>query len=296
MRAQKMLRLLLVVTATIAQQIPRLLITSHAKPLDAAPAPLRANIDEWRRLNPTFEFKYFDDAAQIAWMRGNCAADRCLEAYTKLSSGAGKADMFRVALLYYSGGWWFDADLRPGDIAGSCGLQDDLNLFLVREPKVGHVRFMIMGGHRHPLLLANLHRQIANAIQAKSLPARQQPRTLHVTGPFTMGRTICDPFRFVEAGEVVGGADVAAAAADLKAHCHGHFFVGRAGWRGRENDGSEPERAEPKGDWAATYGAGSPLAFRFDSCKGVWHRPGSRMNYAAVLAAMNVSHHLKITA
>ena len=77
---------------------------------------------------------------------------------------------------------------------------------------------------------------------------------------------------------------------EVAAHCEGAFFVGSRG------DGTQPERQAPAENWAATFAAGSPLAFRFDGCSKQWHRPGSRMHYPTVLAAMNVTHHLHITA
>ena len=173
----------LLVPVATSQQIPRLLATSHKLPLDQVPPALFDNIQKWRTLNPGFEFHYFDDAEQVAFMRAHCVAPRCVEAYNMLNSGAGKADLFRVAWMYYSGGWWFDADLKPGGLEASCDLDAalDQSLFLLREPKHGHVRFMLMGGRHHPMLLANLYRQIANIFEAKALPPNRQPRTLHVS-------------------------------------------------------------------------------------------------------------------
>ena len=84
--------------------IPKRLITSHKLPLDETPAALKRNIEEWRTLNPEMEFTYFDDAAQAAWMAARCEAKGCIEAYRKLNSGAGRADLFRVAWLIYEGG------------------------------------------------------------------------------------------------------------------------------------------------------------------------------------------------
>ena len=61
--------------------IPRLLFTSHRTPRAELPPKLRENVDAWRRLNPSFAFRYFDDAAQSKFMRETCAVPRCLEAY-----------------------------------------------------------------------------------------------------------------------------------------------------------------------------------------------------------------------
>jgi len=172
---------------------------------------------------------------------------------------------------------------------------------------------MLLAGAGHPMLLANLYvfsfaprrsdarrparyRQIANIFEAKALPASRQPRTLHVTGPFTLGHTLCDPFHFVEAATLFGGAPppgLAAAAAAIADNCEKGMFRGRPA---RDPGPGDPDWTHPSGDWALTYGAGSALSFRFDGCRGQWHRPGNHMPYQAVLAAMNVTHHLKITA
>ena len=290
--------LLSLVAVACGGGIPRLLLTSHALPLADVPEALRSNVEKWRSLNPTFRFEYFDDAAQAAFMASSCAAPRCAEAYGALRSGAGRADLFRVAFLYYRGGWWFDADLKPGDVAASCGLEaaEDLGLFVVREPKHGHVRFMVLGGAGHPLLYATLRTQIANVFEARALPPAKRPRTLHVTGPFTLGRTLCDPFRHAPMADALergfDAAAVDAAAADVAANCDRGAFRGRRAVLG----GDDAAKEKASADWADTYGAGSPLAFRFDGCRGAWHRPGSPMSYADVLAAMNVTHHLKTTA
>ena len=45
--------------------IPRRLATSHALPLDKVPKFLRANVEQWRALNPSFSFQYFDDVEQV---------------------------------------------------------------------------------------------------------------------------------------------------------------------------------------------------------------------------------------
>ena len=278
--------------------IPKILVTSHALPLDRVPAALSSSIDKWVALNPDFKLKYFDDIEQAAWMRDHCAVAGCVAAYEKLSSGAGRADLFRVAYLYFAGGWWFDADLKPGGIAASCGLgaAEDSALFVLREPKRGHIRFMLIAGNGHPLLLANLYRQIANIEAAKALPKARQPRTLHVTGPFTLGHSLCAPLEHAPAAALFVGAPppgLDAAVASIAENCENGLFRGRPA---RDPAPGEVDWTNPSADWAMTYGDGTPLAFRFDGCRGTWHRPGGAMPYAAVLAAMNVTHHLKTSA
>lgn len=106
---------------------------------------------------------------------------------------------------------------------------------------------------------------------------------------------MCAPFAFATQADILGEpvpANVDEVAASLGQYCnHGAF-------RGRRDVPlpDEPDHTNPSGDWAATFGAGSALAFRFDGCKGAWHKPGSPVPYQEVLAAMNVTHHLKTTA
>ena len=86
----------------------------------------------------------------------------------------------------YRGGWWFDADLKPGRIAESCQLRQAERMFLVSE-RHGLLRFMIIAGAGHPLLKYNLVRQIHNIFQNQKRPPAQRATTLTVTGPVTMG-------------------------------------------------------------------------------------------------------------
>mmetsp|Transcript_55013 Transcript_55013/g.75192 ORF Transcript_55013/g.75192 Transcript_55013/m.75192 type:complete len:305 (-) Transcript_55013:257-1171(-) len=280
-------------------QIPRVLVTSHKFPLDTLPKGLAGNIELWRSLNLGWGFAYFDNAGQERYMHDTCAVPRCVEAYDISESGAARADLFRVAYLYYTGGFWFDSDVKAGSIDGQCDLPHAYNesLFLIREPKRGHIRYMVMGGSRHPLLLANLYRQINNTIRSKRdiADARANGRkvafnegALHITGPFTLGKTLCDPFHFASTQDLGDQVGLEAAAAQISPFCSGGFFDGGSG------RGDRPKAIEP---WADSYAPSTPLAFRFDSCQGHWHRPGAKgVNYMADLIAMNLTHHTHMPA
>ena len=234
--------------------IPRLLVTSHKTPRAALPPRLRENVDAWRRLNPSFAFRYFDDAAQSKFMRVACALPRCLEAYDLLASGAGRADLFRVAWLCYRGGWWVDADLRPGSIADHCDLAHPEKLLLVAE-RHGMPRFMILAGHRHPLLAKTLETQIGNVFRNHARKPENRRTTLFVTGPSTIARTICD-----ELGR------------DLGEHCAKRRFVGFS-------------EVSPL---SARAFAG---AFRMDTCSEFWFSPFPDFDHKRALRRMNLTHY-----
>ncbi|KAJ8603558.1 hypothetical protein CTAYLR_004884 [Chrysophaeum taylorii] len=280
--------LVLVVCCCGGIDIPRRLVTSHKTELELLPEPLRQNIDTWRSLNSEWEFAYFDDAAQLEFMKRHCDVPRCLEAYELLVSGAARADVFRIAYMLYEGGFWFDSDVKPGRLQAQCDLDGagDVRLFLVREPKHGHVRYMVIGGHAHPLLRANLYRQIANVLAAKNKAVAAG--ALVVTGPFTLGKTLCDPFAFASPSRL-SNYSIEEEAADIGTHCTRGFFSGV--------DPGQPVLVPGEHhSWAHTYGT-SHLRFRYDVCFGYWHRPGARgLAYQKVLASMNVTHHTHLPA
>lgn len=255
--------MILAVLGVAEATIPRVLVTSHKRPLLALPAGLRANIETWQSLNPEWVFQYFDDTEQRDFVAEKCSVPRCLEAYDLLVSGAARADVFRIAFLYYQGGFWFDSDVKPGRLLQQCDLNVTENLFLVREPKRGHVRYMVIGGKGHPFLRANLLRQIDNIFTSKQ--ANRRAGALTITGPFTLGKTLCQ-------------------ARDINQYCSGGYFTGTL------NNEQVPMK------WARSFGT-PDLRFRYDTCLGYWHRPGARgLVYREALAAMNITHHTQIEA
>lgn len=281
--------------------IPKRLVTSHKMPLNELPEQLRLNIEKWRVLNRDWDFVYVDDNAQASFMMNNCTIPRCSEAYSMLVSGAARADLFRVAYMHFVGGFWFDADVKPGRLAEYCGLASapaTSRLFLIREPKRGHVRFMVIGGHDHPFLKANLYRQIANIYAAKSnTPSKPHvlpPGALTTTGPFTLGRTLCEPFKFASPADIILGYNVTvstlvAEANEIATHCTAGYFSG-------VDPGESVHVPGERETWARTFGRDA-LLFRYDVCMGYWHRPSSRgLPYQKVLGAMNVTHHLRLPA
>ena len=66
-------------------------------------------VQSWLNLNPSYEYRFHDDADQIEFLR-NYFDKRVLEAYLKLKEGAFRADLWRYCILYEFGGVYVDVD------------------------------------------------------------------------------------------------------------------------------------------------------------------------------------------
>jgi tetratricopeptide (TPR) repeat protein len=79
---------------------------------DSSPPPeVAALMRSWVDLNPDWDYRLFDDAAAIEFLRVR-AAPRALEAYLGAVHAAQRADIFRLAYLAAEGGFYADADDR----------------------------------------------------------------------------------------------------------------------------------------------------------------------------------------
>ena len=65
-------------------------------------------IQKFRSLNPSLNFKFFDESARNEWMRENYQGTAIFEIYHKLKYNPGKADIWRYCVLYKNGGYYFD--------------------------------------------------------------------------------------------------------------------------------------------------------------------------------------------
>ena len=65
-------------------------------------------IQKFRSLNPSLNFKFFDEAARDEWMKKNYQDRKIFEIYHKLKYNQGKADIWRYCVLCKNGGYYFD--------------------------------------------------------------------------------------------------------------------------------------------------------------------------------------------
>ena len=69
------------------------------------------NIKKIIDTNPDYEYNFHTKEDRIDYIKNNFD-HRVLEAYNKISSGAGKSDIWRLAVLLREGGIYFDCDFK----------------------------------------------------------------------------------------------------------------------------------------------------------------------------------------
>ena len=88
------------------QNIPKI-VHQTWETKESIPPPCLEVIKKNKKLNPTWEFVFWDDKARRKLIEDNFD-DYTLSAYDKLSVGAMKADLFRICVLYIHGGLYMD--------------------------------------------------------------------------------------------------------------------------------------------------------------------------------------------
>lgn len=76
------------------------------------PPKMKECVDELKRLNPEFEYHFFNDTDRENFIKENFDFD-VLYAYRKLIPGAYRADLFRYCVLYIHGGIYLDIKFKP---------------------------------------------------------------------------------------------------------------------------------------------------------------------------------------
>jgi len=183
---------------TMGEAIPKIIHqTFYTRDL---PEKLAANVDQLRRLNPEWEYRFYDDADIAVFIQAHYPAEvwRYFERIDP-SYGAARADFFRYLLMYKMGGIYLDIKsvmTRP------IQLGDDDRLLLSHWPQVsegfdwgGHyeLRHIAAGEYQqwhivctpgHPCIKAVIETVLANIDKYDpSLHGVGKKGVLRVTGP-----------------------------------------------------------------------------------------------------------------
>lgn len=78
-----------------------------------------SNLNKWYELNPEYNYLFFDDTdikqyiEKFNFENLNITKEKLMRAFKKIRPGAGKADLFRLLVIYDKGGCYFDIDTTP---------------------------------------------------------------------------------------------------------------------------------------------------------------------------------------
>lgn len=181
------------------------IFTTHKFNLNDCPPNLKKNLNNWKNLNPSFNFKYYNDEELDNWMKKH-VKDITYRLFLSLNAGAGKADLFRICHLYYNGGIWVDADLPAFDILKqkedfiTC-LKEN-NGVIIRNRKCDNPRYTLLASYSPKneffgqlIQLINKHIQF---VQTR----KKLITTIHVTGPFVLHKLIKYKYNFKNINEL----------------------------------------------------------------------------------------------
>ena len=143
---------------------------------DRCTLPVWLNYSRNRRLAPSFEFRFVDDAQMDAFVRGN-ASVRAVRAWERLDNGAARADFWRVLTLLKVGGVYMDMDaalVRP--LEDVLGAREALYLWDRRR----FSNFFMAAAPGLPVFGEFFDRIVENVERTTQ---EDQPPVFYVTGP-----------------------------------------------------------------------------------------------------------------
>ena len=91
------------------------------------PAIIENNVANLRRLNPSWDYRFYDDDDVLSFIGGNFS-DRVLERFRRINPryGAARADLFRYLLMYKVGGVYLDIKSSATKPLDEVLLKDDM--------------------------------------------------------------------------------------------------------------------------------------------------------------------------
>jgi hypothetical protein len=96
--------------------IPKVIWQTHKYEENKLPEHLKLHINDWKKLNPDFEYKYINDEQatemmeQYSYKYGDIVKDFW---HNKNVPSAFKCDLWRYITIYENGGFYFDIDTQP---------------------------------------------------------------------------------------------------------------------------------------------------------------------------------------
>ena len=172
-------------------------IISQTWKSEALPEDLKNLQLGWKKNNPSFDFRFYDDASSRAVVAE--VRSEQLDLYDAMPHPVMRADMFRYAVIFRDGGFYADMDMEslaplPSDLLGpKCLLSQEAHLDNRQQRKLGYrdpvqIANCIFGAEpAHPFFAAALDRGFALFQQN---PATKLNDVEDVTGPRMLTRLL----------------------------------------------------------------------------------------------------------
>ena len=156
--------------------IPKVIHQTYAS-RNRSPWLAQLHINRMRRMNPGYEYRFFDDDAIEDFIHKEFNSDT-LEQYLKITIGAAKADFFRYAMLLKKGGVSVDLDSRVTGNLDEWILAEDTAIVTAEKHPGIFVQWALVYDKGHPFLQKTLENVLDN------IKHNRYPHDIHkMTGP-----------------------------------------------------------------------------------------------------------------
>jgi hypothetical protein len=210
------------------ETIPRILHQTYRT--GELPPEIQSNIDSLKSMNPEYEYRFYDDAEMLEFIKSNYDAE-IVDSFNRINPkyGAARADLFRYLLIYKCGGVYLDVKsslrrplreiLKPadryllthwknaeGERHAGWGIHDELKSIDGGEFQQWH----IVAAAGHPFLKAVIDRVLQNIDRYNPLVhGVGQDAVWKVTGPIAYSLAIAPllrlhPHRIAENNTALG--------------------------------------------------------------------------------------------
>ena len=142
------------------------------------------HIKQIRRINPAYEYQFFDDSDIEDFIREEFSKD-IYEQYQKINIGAAKADFFRYAILLKKGGVYLDLDSRIVGNLDDWILPDDTAIITAERNPGMYVQWALVYDKGHPFIQKTLDNVLDN------IRNNRYPHDIHkMSGPTVYSNSI----------------------------------------------------------------------------------------------------------
>lgn len=163
--------------------IPKIIHQTYSSWAEVPPVA-KFHIWNMKRMNPTYEYRFYDDKAIEQFLKEEFEAE-VYKQYSKLTIGAAKADFFRYAILLKKGGVYVDIDSRVKGNLDKWILPADKAVITSQRFEGLYVQWALIFDKGHPFLQRTLDKVIDN------IQNNRFPNNVHkMTGPTAYSEAI----------------------------------------------------------------------------------------------------------